>query len=66
MNDVLPPKETQVPQMPQTPQVLKLPKWNMDITNAEIRPALRDVTWLMMDEAQIIINHVVAQANIGV
>ena len=36
-----------------------------DMTNAELRDALMNVTQLMTAQAQVVNNHFVAQANLG-
>ena len=47
-------------QRPQAPYV------EVDMTSVQIRVALRSLSQLMMTQAHVINNHVVAQANLGV
>ena len=67
MNEEVPPQEpqgSQVPQMPQMPQGPQAPYVDEDMTNAMIRSFFRVFTQLMTTQAQVVTNHVVAQANL--
>lgn len=69
VNEAVPPTEPQGPQMPQMlliPQIPQAPYVEGDITNVEIRDALRVLTQLMTTQAQVVTSHVVAQAKLGV
>ena len=57
------PQEHQVPQMPPIPQA---PFVEGDMTNAELRAALMNLTQLMTAQAHDVNNHLVAQAYQGV
>ena len=62
MNDAVPPSEPQGPQMPPITQALFL---EGDMTKAELKDALINLTQLMTAQAQVVNNHFVAQANQG-
>ena len=56
----LEPQEPQVPQMPPMPQA---PFVEGDITHAELRAALINLTQLMTAQAHVINNHFLAKSN---
>ena len=66
---MVPPPEPQgpeIPGMPPMPQGPQDPYIEGNITNADKRIALRDMTQVMMTQNHVVTNHVVAKANIEV
>ena len=71
-NEEVPVQEPQEPPEPQEPQVTQVPPMPQDLfakrdmTNAELRDALMNLTQLMASQAHVVNNHFVAQSNQGV
>ena len=69
MNEEVPPPEPQNPQVPKIPPIPKgppAPYVEGDMTNSEIRAALRVLSQLMRTQGKIVLRHVDSKYNIGV
>ena len=69
MYEEVPPPEPEEPKVSQMPLMRKGPQDSYverDMTNTEIRYSLSVLTKLMTTQAQIVTNHEVAYANLGV